>query len=50
MELLNAIIDGKAIEHHLEPSYYKALKNVIESNRRAMEEKMEEDEKRGGNE
>jgi hypothetical protein len=25
MALLAAIMDGKAIEHHLEPSYYKAL-------------------------
>ena len=25
IELLSAIMDGKAIEHHLEPSYYKAL-------------------------
>ena len=50
MELLNAIIDGKAIEHHLEPSYYKALKNVIESYMRAMEREREEDEEMRGNE
>jgi hypothetical protein len=28
MEMLDAIINGKAIEHHLEPSYYKALKKA----------------------
>ena len=34
MELLSAIMDGKAIEHHLEPSYYKALCNAVENHNR----------------
>jgi hypothetical protein len=30
--ILNAIIDGRALEHHLEPSYYKALEKAIQYN------------------
>lgn len=33
MALLAAIMDGKAIEHHLEPSYYKALSKAADINR-----------------
>ena len=33
MELLTAIMDGKAVEHHLEPSYYKALSAVVDIHR-----------------
>ena len=27
--ILNAIIDGRALEHHLEPSYFRALEKAI---------------------
>lgn len=30
MKLLQSILDGKALEHHLEPSYYIALNKVID--------------------
>ena len=30
--ILNAIIDGRALEHHLEPSYFQALEKAIKSN------------------
>lgn len=33
MALLAAIMDGKAIEHHLEPSYYKALSKAADLRR-----------------
>ena len=33
MALLAAIMDGKAIEHHLEPSYYKALSKAADLHR-----------------
>lgn len=29
LAILNALIDGRALEHHLEPSYFKALEKAI---------------------
>jgi hypothetical protein len=29
MQLLSAILNGKALEHHLEPSYFKALQKAV---------------------
>lgn len=30
LALLNAIFDGTALEHHLEPSYYTALEGAVD--------------------
>ena len=46
MELLRAIIDGKAIEHHLEPSYYKSLSYVTEKFKEMRENEGKEKEMR----
>ena len=37
MALLAAIMDGKAIEHHLEPSYYKALSKAADIQRASVQ-------------
>ena len=31
MEMLSAILNGKALDHHLEPSYFIALQKAVEA-------------------